>query len=108
MFRILSNNPQCRIINITYKKQELTFWGITKVFVVFEKKLFKTSAILLSLDRIFSFSTEIIFLFVILLLESTGLRVFQNFLLPVMLFSLTLLNSFAMLFLIMIHKSFFA
>ena len=58
---------------------------------MFDKKLFQTSAISLSLERNFSFLT-IIFSFVILALEIIGLRVFQNFLISVIFFSLKLLQ----------------
>lgn len=72
--------------------------GIPNAFVTFGKKLFKISAVSLSLQRILSFLTEIVFPFVILLLESIGLRVFQNFPFSKMFFSLRLLKLFRFAF----------
>ena len=86
MFTILHNSPHCRSINIiTYKQTRI---NTPNDFMLFEKNLFKTSAISLSLERLW------LFLICDTFIGKHWFKSFPKFPISVMSFLLRLLKQF--------------
>ena len=69
----------------------LVYSGIFRLLIIFEKKVFKTRAVSLSFPIISSSSIKVIFSEEVTLSEKNGLTIFQNVLLSLLSFSLSLL-----------------
>ena len=86
MFTIPHNSPHCRSINIiTYKQTRI---NTPNDFMMFEKNLLKTSAISLSLERLW------LFLICDTFIGKHWFKSFPKFPISVMSFSLRLLKQF--------------